>query len=193
VPGGQLVRFTGLALQGRAELAHGLQHAERRLVSVRLGLHQRVVDERLQGGQHRGDRERVVGHDRSGRAQGEGAGEDGDSPEHGLLLGRQQRVAPPDRGLHRLVSRRHPTLGAPEEVPELVIDLCRRERPAVRGGQLQRQGDAIEACADGGHVGHVAVGEAEVLAHHRRPLGEQSDGIALCRGTDARALVGRQQ
>ena len=103
------------------------------------------------------------------------AGENRKRLEEPLLARGQQVVAPVDQGGHRLVPRQSAGVSAGEQTEALVEplgDLARREDLHARGGQLDRQRNAVEPAADLGNIRRVVVASTQSRrrpqAHDRR-------------------------
>ena len=58
-------------------------------------------------------------------------------------------------------------------------ELRRRQRPALRGGQLDRQRDPVQQMAHPGDGGRVLRADHEAGHGERRPVGEQAEGVGL--------------
>ena len=102
----------------------------------------------------------------------EGAGEDREAAEQLRLVRLEQAVAPVERPLERLLPRigRAPLLAQqPERLAQPHGDLRGRQAPDARGGQLDRQRNAVEALADARDVVGVALAERRSPAAPRRP------------------------
>ena len=100
-------------------------------------------------------------HHRLGGFERERSGEHAEPPERDLLLVVEAFVAPVDRGGQGLLTGHHGA-GASGQEPEAVVELggdaLGGELTAAGGGQLDGEGDAVEAVADlgdGGGVGFV--------------------------------------
>jgi hypothetical protein len=127
------------------------------------------VDRRAAGNAQRGE-------DMLGRGQGRPAGEAGQRPEASLVVGEQQVVAPGDGGGEGAASFGAPAGGVLEQreaVVEAPGDLPHRQRLDPGGGQLDRQGQAVEGPADGLDGGGGVVVEREPPARPGRAVGEQ--------------------
>ena len=152
-----------LELAGR-ELAHRLQHPEPGDGAVLAHLDQRLVHQALEQGQHHGPGDAVAGGHGLGRVDGERSGEHREAAKQSLLRLGQQRVAPSDRALDRLMPRADPSLATCQQadrVGEALDDLRRREHPATRGGELDGERYALEAIAHLDDGRDVVVGELE--------------------------------
>ena len=121
------------------------------------------------------------------------AGKDGQAAEDGLLLRREEIVAPGDRIAHRLLAGREGAGAARQERQPLLQPLqqrLRREDLDPRGGQLDGQRQPVEPGADLGHGGRVGSGHGEVRLDRLRPLDEQAHRLVLAQALDRRQ-VGR--
>jgi len=184
-------RLRGLA--GRvephaAELAHGLQHA--------------IPD--AVGGLHHG--EQGLCHELLDRAEGvtaehllrgledEAVREGRQAAQRAALPLAEQVPRPVDHGEQGLVAG----VGAPvaaaqqgEPVVEPAGDLRRRHHPHLGGGELDREGQAVQAAHDGAHVVLV---EAHPGPGRGRAVAEQRDGVGHAElGQRVDALGGDRQ
>ncbi len=75
-----------------------------------------------------------------------------------------------------------------EALAESLRDLGRCQRPDAGRGELDRERDAVEAPADLQHRADVAFVDGEVGADGRRPLREETDGVAVEGRLEAGAL-----
>ena len=125
--------------------------------------------------------------DRSRRRRVEAPGEDRQAREVPGLVGRQQLVAPLDRGVER-----HLPIGGIDrplrqhgEAPvEALEQLDGRERARARGRQLDGERQRVDTCADGAHRGD------RVRAHG--PSDEQLHGVVERERRDRRTPVRRE-
>ena len=141
-----------------------------------LGQEFRQVIERLQSGRAQRDRDRFRG------LEGQAAGKDGEAPEQGLLVRREEIVAPADRRAQGLLSIRVVPRRSDQEIElgaEAVAELTRREDAQARRGQLQRQGQAVETVGDLGHRGGVGVGQGECRVHGLGTFHEEVTGYLV--------------
>ena len=130
-----------------------------------------------------------IGADGLGRLQRPAPGEDGEAPEQGALGLVQEGVTPVHRGPHRLLAgegRRVAGAEQPERLPQAGGQVLRIEAPGARGGQLQGQGQAVQAPADLGDGGGVVGGEGEVRRGLLRPLHEEAHGGVAQQGPGLR-------
>ncbi len=158
-----------------AEVPEGLEQS----VAAFGGDEERLVDE------VREDVDDILGGDPRRGAHGlggrkvEGAGEDREVPEGHLLLVEEQLVAPLDGGPEGAVSVRGVAVPAGEQlepVMQACRDLANRERLDARGGELDRQRQAIELRAHVLDVVPHALVEGEVRSDRRGTETEQSRG-----------------
>ena len=140
-----------------------------------LGLNQRLVN---QGGEQPGYL--AVPYRRAGAhllrgTQRPSSGEDSKPTEQCLLRLAEQLMAPVNRGPERLMpgGRADGAAQQREPVIEAVGDLPDAERGYPRGGQLQRQWDAIQAEADGTQRGDVSRSDHQARPGGAGPLGKQ--------------------
>jgi hypothetical protein len=98
-------------------------------------------------------------------------------------------VAPVDGGAQGLLAG-HRRAVAPRKQPELVAqaveDLGGREHVDPGRGQLDGEGDAVEAAADVGDGVAVVVGEGEGAVAKPGPVGEQLDALRRCHAWNAK-------
>ena len=131
-----------------AELAQCLEQPVPRFVEVD-DLHHRVVDESE-------EQIRRVAVDRAHAVDGgqvEAAGEDREPVEQALLVRAQQVVGPGDhvvQVLVALVGVARPGVEQAESVVEPFDHRLQPERPGAHGGELDREGKAVEATAEAG-------------------------------------------
>ena len=153
--------------------------------------HQRLVHQPGQPLQHRVPVDRagpavdgsgpaeVVGGDVLRRVEVEGAGEDGQPPEHPLLAGREQAVAPVHGGQQGPVPGGQVAGGRGEQgrvVVEPVEDLLGRQHPGPGRGQLDGQRQPVQAAAQFRHRAGFPVVEGEARVVGAGTLPEQLDG-----------------
>ena len=134
-----------------------------------------------------------------GGGQGEAAGKDREPPEHRALVRGEQVVAPVEGRAQRLMAARRragPAGQYREDVVQALRQLCGRQDPYPRGGQLDRQRQAVQATADLQDRGGVVVGDAERRPDQLGPLFEEADRVrAAQRGRGRRddGATGRQR
>ena len=127
--------------------ARGLEHPVTR-DRIAFGQHQRLVHERAEMIERRPRIDALVARDVLGRLQREAAREDAESPEHGLLVGRQQRVAPFEGRTQCLVATQNDARTAGQQREALVqarpqpFDAEQRQaaRPRARSRAVCRRG-----------------------------------------------------
>lgn len=142
--------------------------------------HERLVDELEEHGEHVSGGEAPAGADGLRGLEGEAAREDREAPEEDLLVRGEQAIAPVDGGPQRLVARQCAAAAAGEEaeaVVEALLELADGEAADAGGGELDGEGDAVEAAADlqGGRevlLVHLEAGEGRLGA-----LGEEVHGL----------------
>ena len=189
-PPGQVVEELGVGGHGVVEGAGGgeavegealdhLQQPEARLTVLGVGHRdQGGVDQLEQDVRHVGTDECFRWDHRLDRVE-RGAGlEDAQPVEDDLLGGLEEVVAPGDRGPDRALPLVAAALGA-REVQALVDpgqDGLGGEQLGPGGGELDRQGQAVEGLAELRDVHGVVGGELEALAHPARVLDEQLHG-----------------
>ena len=116
--------------------------------------------------------------------------EDGEAREERLLVGAEQVVAPVDRRAERLLARGQVARAAGEEVEALLEpgeQRLRGEQLGARGGELDREREAVEADADLGDRGRVRVRHGEVGLDGAGALDEERDRLVLRERRDRRA------
>ena len=92
------------------------------------------------------------------------------------LLVVEQVVAPVDQRAQRLLARQRRAIAAgqqTEAIGQPRRDLLDRQRAHARGGQLERERNAVEALADAGDRRRVVVGDRERRLRRQRALDEQ--------------------
>lgn len=137
----------------------------------------------------------VAGADLLGRLQGEAVAEHaGTLPEQPLLRGAQV-VAPVDQRAQRPLAGRRGARSRGEQ-PEAVVQplqqLLNGEGAQPDGGELDREGQPVEAAADLQHDRQVRLGHREIRAYGGDPLGEEPDRVRL-RGARQRPGPGDRQ
>ena len=116
------------------------------------------------------------------RLQAEAADEDRQAPQEGLVAGREQVVAPLHRPLEGLVpglTGAGPTGEEAEAVVEAGRDLLHAEGGGARRGQLDGEGDAVEAAADLGQGGGIGGSDGLVGVEGGAPVDEQPGRLVL--------------
>ena len=169
-------------------LPHGLEQSVPGDVAVRLGEHERRVDEPTESIE--GPRlAEIFGAHPLDRLQRERSGEHSQpSEEHPLVVG-EQVMAPGQGGRQCLLTGDRcpaPAAEQRERVAEARGDLLRRKHRDTRRSELQRQRHTVEAITDLRHRSGVVVGEREPGRSRRGTQDEQLQrGDAshrLCRG-----------
>ncbi len=125
------------------------------------------------------ERPRPDGLDRLEREAGR---EHAEVLEHVALRIGQEAHAPLDRRLHRAVPFGHVADGRGQQRKrpfEPLRDAGSRQHPHLRGGQLDRQRQALQPAADVGDIGGVVLGEREVGLDRPGAVDEQRDGGRL--------------
>ena len=118
------------------------------------------------------------GADGLGRFEVEAAGEDGQAGEQTLRLRVEQVVAPLDGGPQRALTLGRVMCASRQERQPLLEtgeQLLGRKDPHSRGGQLDRQGQPVQAPAELHHGGVWL----EAREHRPRPLREQLARVGL--------------
>ena len=151
---------------------------------VAFGEHQRLVHQCPQVIERRPLVDLRILHHVLRRLEREAAGKDAQPPEHGLLVGRQVAVAPLQRGAQRLVPAQHdPGTGREdaEAFAEAGTQTFDAQQRNARGGEFDRQRDAVQAPADLDHRGGVLRREREARVDRLRARQEQFHGTRLQR------------
>jgi hypothetical protein len=157
---------------------------------ILVGDDERFVDQRREDVEHRPLVERGVLHQRLGRFHRKAAGEDTEPAEHDPLLLAQQAVAPIERGPERLVAaQRRPR--ATGQQPEARVELVAHDGEAqgrhARGGELDRERQAVELAAD-------VDGEAEaVVVEAKARIGGAGRALRAARWRRSRACPRRSR
>jgi hypothetical protein len=161
-------------------LAHDLQQAVARAPGA-LERNQRLVHEVREQVHHVVfDRLRVRGDGLDG-LQGAAAAEHREPAQQHALRRREQRVAPVERRAQRLLVRQRGLVAFGEE-PHAVVqprgDVVDRERAHARGGELDRERDALEPPADLAYGPGIPGRDAESRFHRRGALDEEAHRFA---------------
>ncbi len=112
----------------------------------------------------------------------EAAGEHGQAPEHGLLVGREQRVAPFERCAQRLVAAQHDARAGGQQVESLVearAQSLHAEQRQPRGGELDRKRNPVEAPADLDHGRQIGGRQREARIDGLRARFEELERAVL--------------
>ena len=154
-------------------LTDRLQHPEP--VTLAVGLHESLVDERLQLVE---DVLAGVCADRLDVRERAASGEDGQTPEQALLRVLEQRVAPVDRGAQRLLPLGNVARAGCEDVEGVVETLeqrLRSQEPETGGSELESERQTVQAPADRRDGPGVLRRQLERASGHLRALDEQRD------------------
>ena len=170
----------GLGLAGLAQSfqrigPRGLQQPVTR-DGVTLGQHQRLVDQRAEVIERGPLVDRCILHDVLRGLEREAASEHAEPPEHGLLIGGEQAVAPFQRRPQRLVPAQHGARAGREDVEALVqarAQALDAEQRQARRGEFDGQRDAVQPAADLDHRGGIGGGQREMRNQRLRPRHEQ--------------------
>ena len=164
---------------GEAGIRRGVQAAQQALRDQRLqGVQQTRVDVlgvAVRCTRHGGPA--VRGHH---RVEPEPIGENRQLAKQALLLGVQEIVAPGDRRVQRLVTRRQVPRASGQQLQTLVQsprEVGRREHVDLSRGQLDRQGEAVEPAANVGDRPCVLTGDRERGLDRPGPLAKQPDRV----------------
>ena len=142
-----------------------------------LDLDERLVDDPAETVQHLRAGQPLVRAHLLNRLQREAAGKDREPAEHGLLVLRQQRVAPFERGPQRRVpGDLTASTKQGERLAQPLGDLRRLEVGHASGGELQGERNAVEATADLHHRRRVADVKHEAGPHVVGTVEEQPYG-----------------
>ena len=174
VAGTDLGELTGRGRPVEDVLAHRLQQPVTPVGVVELD--EALVDETAEEVQHVVGVEVFVGAHRFGGVETEPADEGAESAQHCLFVVVEQVVAPVDRGGQGALAGQRgagPAGEHPEAVVELDGETLDGQSPHPGGGQLEGQGDAIEALTDLRHRRRVGGGDREVGSRLTGPLDEQ--------------------
>ena len=142
-------------------MANRLEQGEAARGLPLLDEHERLVDKRREHIQNGVAIEFIVRAHRLASVDGEAALEHAESTQQRAFWRVEQLVAPVDRRPQRLQPRQRPALAAcppGEAVGKLSRNALDRQNADARGGQLDRERDAIEVLADLGHTGGVVAG-----------------------------------
>ena len=172
-------------------LPHGLEQPIARHAVAGLHGDERLVHERGDAVEDVLRLERLARADRLRRVEREAAEEHREPAQQHLLPLAEQPVAPFHRRAERAMPRQRGAAAAREQL-ECVVqpagDLLRRQHAHARGGQLDRERDAVEATADLGHRVAVRLGERERGQRRVRPLDEQLDRLGHASGGTSHAV-----
>ena len=165
--------LAGLGQAFERELAHGLEQVKARDPVLLAAGEEALVGQRRQAVQRV---DAGVRGDLGGRLLGEAAREHAEPSEERLLVGAQEVVAPGERGAQRLLASGQVAPLAREQGQRLIEarqHRLRRQDARPRGGQLDGQGEAIQAAADLRDRGVILGVDAEVRTHLLGALLEQ--------------------
>ena len=166
--------LAGLGQAFERELAHGLEQVKARDPVLLAAGEEALVGQRRQAVQRV---DAGVRGDLGGRLLGEAAREHAEPSEERLLVGPQQIVAPGERGAQRLLAGGQIAPLAREQGQRSIEarqHRLRRQDARPRGGQLDGQGEAVQAAADLRDRGVILGVDAEVRAHLLGALLEQA-------------------
>lgn len=139
-------------------------------------LHQRLVDQRAEVVEHGPSVDDIAGGDLLRGRQREAAGERTEAAEDGLLVGRQQPVAPLERGAQCLLPCRRIAAAGGQQAEALVEARAHAfdaEQRHPRRGQLERQRNAVEFAADLDCGGGCRFGQGECRQQRPDARGKQ--------------------
>ena len=163
--------------------ARRLQHPVAR-DRIAFGQHQRLVHQRAEMIERRPRIDALVARDVLRGLQREAAGEHAESPEHGLLVGREQRVAPFERRAQRLMAAQNdarPPVSRLKRSSQARAQALDAEQRQPRGGELDRERNAVEPPADLDHRRQIGRGQREARIDGLRARYEQLDRAGLQR------------
>ena len=159
-------------------------------VALRQRHDQRAVDQPVQCVEHRPEVVGVVDEQRLDQLERRAAGQHTQAPEHPLLALVEQAVAPLERGVQRALAFGRGAVAPMGEQGEAVAhrgeQACHAEQRRARGGQLDRQRQAVERVAQLDHRGGVGAVEREMAVEGAHPLDEERHR------SEAQRLHGRQ-
>ena len=184
MPSANPVWLSRLGQLGRPVLPDGLEEAVAHVDAFAVDHHQGLVD---QVGEEVEDLELyrrsgtlLLPHHRLRRLEVEAARKDSQAAQGDLLGGGEQVVAPVHRRRQRLVPG-HSSADPSGEQPEALIQspgqVLGAEDPDAGGGELEGQGDAVEAPADLGDGGGVGLARTEAGLGPSCPLAEEGHGV----------------
>ena len=154
----------------------------------RFGDDERLVDEGAEVIEHVPLVDAAVGGHALRALEPEAADEDAEPAKDGLLVGRQQAVAPVERGAQRLMAAQGQARAAGEDAKALVEAGAQafdaEQRHACRG-QLDGQGDAVEPPADVDDRRDVLLADREARLRRVSPRFEERDRAGLAGAGDA--------
>ncbi|MGY4282488.1 hypothetical protein ACVWXO_001708 [Bradyrhizobium sp. LM2.7] len=156
--------------------------------------HHRLGDEAVDGFKQPSAVDAFVRYDLERGVNGEMPGEDCKPAQHEAFDVGQELVAPVQRSLQRLLPRRRGTLTLPEQV-EAFIQQRRGLLQAIgfdpAGGELDRQGHAVELAADTSGDGGIGIVERDLRAAGSRAFEKQFQrGIGLRDGGRQSGAIG---
>ena len=96
----------------------------------------------------------LVARDTLGSLEREAAGEDSQTPQHRLLIGREEGVTPFERSAQRLMAAQHDARAGGQQVESLIeprAQALHAEQRQSRGGKLDRKRNPVEAPANLGY------------------------------------------
>ncbi|MFY4695353.1 hypothetical protein [Burkholderia glumae] len=179
-----------LRLAGRVQLfervgARGLGQAVACHRAVELHADERLRHQFADPVHHGAHRQLAVAGHGAHRFQRERAAERREPPQQRAALAIEQREAPVERGAQRLVARQRGAKTARQQrepVGQPLVDAVDAEADDARGGQLDRERNAVEAAADLAdqpQFGRAAALFMEAAAHRLHAREEQLHGGAL--------------
>ena len=179
VPPGQLLRLAAFRGQLPGQLPDDLQHEEARFRFAGRAPDQAVIAQLLQRRQGFGAQVRAA--DRLDLREARAAGENRKAAEQAARRGPQQIVAPEDRRAQGLLPGGQ-VPGASGQEGQAGAEAGQqgggREKADPRRGQLQGQGQPVQAADDPGHRGRVFRGQPETGADRLGPGHEQGHRLA---------------
>jgi serine phosphatase RsbU (regulator of sigma subunit)/anti-sigma regulatory factor (Ser/Thr protein kinase) len=173
--------------------AHGFEHSISEFSGGVLHTNQPIVQEDLNGVEHRFRRN---SHDGLRRGQTEPADEYSQRPQHALFVRRQQLIAPVNCRAHGPVPRRQIRRSASQQskpIGETPQKFRRPEKLDARRGKLDGQWQSIQPATDLGDSRDVAVGKHEFRIARLRALDEQLNGVIASHAIDGRDLIRRRR
>jgi hypothetical protein len=161
-------------------LPHGLEQPVAARVAVEF--HERLVHEVREEVHDRARLHIAARGHRFGSLERPSAREDGKAPQEHALGKLEQVVAPVDRGAQRLLARQHGGVAAgqhTEAVREAGGDGFDGHRAHARGGELDRERQAVQAPADVRHVMGVLRRHLEIRLHRGGAIDEEAHRLRI--------------
>ena len=190
-------RFVDVRRRGQPRpyvCSNRLEHAVADLIVAFRHDHQRSIDQLCQRIEHILCPDPCVGTHAFCRIECPPTGERRTALQHPTFGLVEQVVAPVQRGLERLLARMRGAAAAGEQaeaIVEPVGDLAHAQRTDAGGGQLDGEGQSVEAATDLGDGWADLGGELKVGRHRRGAVDEKAPGFGVSQTVQGAQAVGR--